>query len=184
MLRLVMPGLVLLGGLGCNLSDARKAAVTAAAVAQKAMGCESHAECGRTEICDNHECVTAVDRSYTLVFEHLALSPRKPNGQPWDFAGGAPDPFYVVTLNGKQACKSAVTHDTFEVAATYSCALVLKSGSEVAVFVYDDDLTEPDRMLGIAWSGNDAIESLARASGMPATILDRESVKLRLRVDR
>jgi hypothetical protein len=100
-----------------------------------------------------------------VTLNSAALPTKKSDGRSWDFGGGAPDPFWIVALDGKQQCRSSVTKDTFKVNRPFSCRVVLESGATFQVYLYDNDMTEPDLILGLAWQGNDAIESVARISG-------------------
>ena len=70
------------------------------------------------------------------------------SGQPWDAAGGLPDPFVKITINGTLIGMTSTKQDTLTPAwnEEFTTAVNIPAGSTLLVDVEDSDLTVNDPM--------------------------------------
>lgn len=78
-----------------------------------------------------------------LVTATVTVDMVKPDGQPWDPGGGAPDPRVTITVQrSHQSATRAVTEDSLS--ATVSLQLNLQIGDTITITVVDKDLSQDD----------------------------------------
>lgn len=110
------------------------------------------ASCAGDTICVNQTCVPAYGRVYTIQAHHGEIAPLMFDGSSWDAAGGAPDPFCTVTLNGQVLFTTAAVADELAPFWSEEMAVEILAGSELRIECADEDLTADDRILGCAVS--------------------------------
>jgi Ca2+-dependent lipid-binding protein len=67
-------------------------------------------------------------------------------GSTWDAAGGLPDPFVAVSLNGTAIAVSSAVQDTLAPLWNEFVNSVIPAGSTFSITVYDEDLASDDLM--------------------------------------
>ena len=113
----------------------------------QAVACGTAKDCGKEEICLEGTCVPAVGRVYVLTIVEGEVSERKGTGQPWDAAGGLPDPRVDVKF---PSMKSAVgstkaAQDTLKPKWNASVELTVTAvGQELWLCVVDQDALGDD----------------------------------------
>lgn len=106
-------------------------------------------------------CAPASGRSYRFELDYVLTDLTKPNAEAWDAAGGAPDPFAVLEVNGQPVgLPSTTLDDTFDAQwfPAPSWTVTLHVGDAVRLDAYDEDLTVHD------WIGGCEIASLTAAN--------------------
>jgi len=105
-------------------------------------------------------CVVASGRSYRFELDYVLTDTTKLNGDAWDAAGGAPDPFAALSVNGGVVGTSVSIGDTFSAQwfPAPAWTVVLNAGDGIRLDAYDEDALDDD------WIGACAIESLTAAS--------------------
>lgn len=120
--------------------------------------------CGGETICIGGACVPAFGRNYVFTVRAGTFPQFDSTGAPWDAAGGLPDGFVVLTVNGAPFT-TATTQDNL--APSWNAATgptLVPGGTVLRIDVYDEDLTVDD----LAWSceANPLSASLLRGGAM------------------
>jgi hypothetical protein len=121
-------------------------------------GCSSNRECGDLEFCNAGSCDEVAGRKFFVSAE----SGTAVTDGDWDAGGGAPDPYVVIFMNGRQECYTSTDDDTFNPRWGEGCDVVFDSGGELEIDMYDEDVTSDDLMLTFVASGTDELVSLVR----------------------
>lgn len=103
-------------------------------------------------LCVNQSCVPAYGRVYSLSVVRAEISQFMFDGSTWDAAGGAPDPFCVLTLNGQLLLTTSAPADTFTPVWNEGATTMLAAGSELNVECWDEDVASDDRVLGCTFA--------------------------------
>lgn len=105
-------------------------------------------------------CVVASGRMYLVELDYVYTDTTNPQGDAWDIAGGAPDPFAVLLVNGAEEGRSTALADTFDAQwfPAPSWTVTLTAGSSFRVDAYDEDTTVHD------WLGGCEVASLTAAT--------------------
>jgi hypothetical protein len=105
-------------------------------------------------------CVVASGRMYLVELDYVFADTTNPEGDAWDIAGGAPDPFAVLRVNNVIEGTSPVIDDTFDAQwfPAPAWTVTLTAGSSVRVDAYDEDTTVHD------WLGGCEVASLTAAN--------------------
>ena len=110
------------------------------------------ATCPGETLCVNKQCVAAFGRVYTITVLGATIPPKKPDGSAWDPAGGAPDPFAIVTLNDKVIGRTSVAKDTFSASWLQAMSPVaVPAGSVLKLDLRDKDAASDDAIFSCAW---------------------------------
>lgn len=100
--------------------------------------------CGGETICIGQECVQAFGRNYVFTVRSGTFPQFDRSGDPWDAAGGLPDGFVVLTINGTPFTTRAV-QDTLTPAWNQATSPTpIPGGTVLLIEVYDEDLTDDD----------------------------------------
>lgn len=112
--------------------------------------CTSHTQCASDEICLDGGCDVAWGRIYRFTIVSASLPGTNPNtGDAWDPAGGAPDPYVAVYLDGVYNSSTTTIDDTFDpMWNQYVDIALFKGGVDIAFFVWDEDIDEHDGATG------------------------------------
>lgn len=120
--------------------------------------------CGGETICINQQCVPAFGRNYVFTVTNGTFTQNDETGATWDAAGGLPDPFVVLTINGA-AYMTTANQDTLTPSWNFATPPVLiPGGSVVLIEAYDEDLTVDD--LGWACQANPLTADFLRGGGL------------------
>lgn len=104
--------------------------------------------CTGEDVCIASHCVSAFGRNYLIGVSAGMFPQFDDTGEPWDLAGGLPDPIVTVTLDGVEF-STAVIDDTLTPAWDYTTGPTLVAGGAVLrIDVYDSDPAVDD----LAWS--------------------------------
>jgi hypothetical protein len=95
----------------------------------------------------NSSCAPAYPRTYRLTIGSVAVPQRDRSGDCWDAACGAPDLKVVATLNGRVILTTRTAQDVFSATFDTGVTTQLTGGSELALDVYDEDLSSDDLAL-------------------------------------
>ncbi|MBK8591143.1 MAG: hypothetical protein IPN77_18850 [Sandaracinaceae bacterium] len=95
-------------------------------------------------------CVVASGRMYLVELDYVYADTTNPQGDAWDIAGGAPDPFAVLRVNDVVRGTSTAIDDTFDAQwfPAPAWTVTLTAGSSVRVDAYDEDTTVHDWLGG------------------------------------
>lgn len=72
-------------------------------------------------------------------------------GDTWDAAGGLPDPFVDIILNGVSLGVTSTQEDTLTPTWNQQATAIIAGGSSFQLDVYDSDVTVNDYMFGCLW---------------------------------
>ena len=97
---------------------------------------------------------------YLVELDYVYADTTNPQGDAWDIAGGAPDPFAVLRVNDVVRGTSTAIDDTFDAQwfPAPAWTVTLTAGSSVRVDAYDEDTTVHD------WLGGCEIAALTAAN--------------------
>lgn len=104
--------------------------------------------CTGETVCVNGQCVAAFGRVYKVVVANGQLQPNNAAGETWDAAGGLPDPFVTLTLNGTVLGSTTAVQDTLTPSWLTQFSTVVPGGSTLVLQVYDEDVAANDYMFG------------------------------------
>ncbi|MEQ9495384.1 MAG: C2 domain-containing protein [Deltaproteobacteria bacterium] len=121
------------------------------------------ASCSGETVCIDGSCVSAFPRFYVLTVGAVTVASRDANDECWDVGCGAPDPFAVVMLNDERIGATTTRQDVFEATFDEAFDLEMTAGSEVAVLVGDEDISENDLVLSCVLSSIDGDTIRGRA---------------------
>ncbi|MED5372577.1 MAG: C2 domain-containing protein [Myxococcota bacterium] len=119
--------------------------------------CTEHLDCEWNEICHADECEEIFGRSFGIVIE----SAETETDAGLDSLGGAPDLFVVVEANGDR-CRTSVVDDDFFPEWDEVCDMVLSSGGDLIIELYDEDVSTDELVLVFEAQGNDEIAELVQ----------------------
>lgn len=106
------------------------------------------ASCAGDTVCVAGACVAAFGRAYTIVAYDATIPQFKPDGSTWDAAGGAPDPYAVLVLNGTTLGMTSAIQDNFTPVWNQATAPTpVAAGSTFRIDVFDEDLADDDGVL-------------------------------------
>ena len=104
--------------------------------------------CAGETICLNSQCVAAFGRAYRINAYSVVVPQFMPDGSTWDAAGGAPDPYAIITLNGTALGMTAAAQDIFNPVWNMATNPTnIPAGSTLIVDVYDEDIAEDDPVM-------------------------------------
>ncbi len=104
--------------------------------------------CGGETICLNSQCVAAFGRAYRINVYSVVVPQFMPDGSTWDAAGGAPDPYATITLNGTALGMTAAAQDIFNPIWNMATSPTnIPAGSTLFVDAYDEDIAEDDPIM-------------------------------------
>lgn len=110
------------------------------------------ATCSGETMCFNSQCVAAFGREYVITIADAAIPPTKPDGSAWDPDGSAPDPFAVLSLDGRALGTTTVVHDSLlPVWRQTTAPTVVPAGGLLRVDVIDKDAVSDDGVLTCTW---------------------------------
>jgi len=102
--------------------------------------------CGGDTICISGRCESAFPRVYRLTNVTVTVPTTNPNnGQSWDVGGGAPD-LYLGNATGTPI--SAAVQDQFSATFAGPFEIQLIAGGSLRLDAWDEDVTNPDPVLG------------------------------------
>lgn len=106
------------------------------------------ATCAGETICLNGQCVAAFGRAYRINAYSIVVPQFMPDGSTWDAAGGAPDPYAVITLNGTALGMTTAAQDIFNPVWNMATNPTnVPAGSTLIVDAYDEDIADDDPIL-------------------------------------
>lgn len=130
----------------CNGSES--AASCATDCASSSCSPADPATCAGETICLNGACVAAFGRAYRINAYSIVVPQFMPDGSTWDAAGGAPDPYAVITLNGAVLGMTAAPQDIFNPVWNQATdPTSIPAGSTLIVDAYDEDIAADDGIL-------------------------------------
>lgn len=100
--------------------------------------CTESKTCAAGQLCLGGACAPLYPRTYILTVESAGLASYGSDGLPWD-ADGPPDPFAVVLANGAEVCRTPPAVDQADPVWDHDCPIVLDTGSELTLQVFDQD---------------------------------------------
>lgn len=110
------------------------------------------ATCGGETVCVNSQCVAAFGREYVITIADAAIPVAKPDGSAWDPDGSAPDPFAVLSLNGRAlGTTTAVQDSLLPVWRQTTAPTVIPAGVSMRLDVVDKDAVSDDGILTCTW---------------------------------
>ncbi len=112
--------------------------------------------CSGETICIGTTCEAAFPRFYTLTVGDVTIAQRDDNGECWDAACGAPDPFLVILVNGAELGRTSTRQDVFSASFDEAFDIELVAGSELRVAMFDEDLTDDDIIVACGADSLDA----------------------------
>lgn len=120
--------------------------------------------CGGDAICISQQCVPAFGRNYVFTIRSGTFPQFDETGAPWDAAGGLPDGYVRLTINGTPFTTPTV-QDNLTPAWSFSTPPTLVPGGSVLLIeVFDEDIAVDDG----AWAcqANPLQASALRARGV------------------
>ncbi len=120
--------------------------------------------CTGENICVGDSCVSAFGRNYRIIIYNGTMTTTDELGETWDAAGGLPDPFVVIALNGTPLSMSTAVQDTLTPVWNQYVDSVIPAGSTFSIAVYDEDIASDDFMFGC--SGFPLTADYLRAGGV------------------
>lgn len=106
--------------------------------------------CTGENICVGDSCVSAFGRNYQIIIYDGTMTAMDAGGETWDAAGGLPDPFVVLSLNGTAIATSSAVQDTLAPLWNQAVGAVIPAGSTFSIDVYDEDFAADDLMWSCA----------------------------------
>jgi hypothetical protein len=106
-------------------------------------GCFEHFTCDSSDMCIDSDCESAYGREWVITIEGGSLPERNPDGGSWDIAGGAPDAFVVIELDG-ETCITSTQDDTLFPTWNEECRFTIDSDSTWIISIVDEDFAEHD----------------------------------------
>lgn len=104
--------------------------------------------CGGETICISQQCVPAFGRNYVFTVRSGTFPQFDESGTPWDAAGGLPDGFVTLTINGAAFTTPAVQDNLTPTWNFATPPTNIPGGSVVRVDVFDEDIAADD----LAWA--------------------------------
>jgi len=151
-------------------------------------GCGDSFDCDDLEFCNAGECDEGLDRRYRVTMLEAEAETSGPSGS-WDVGGGAPD-LYVqwgirdgANEEWLDDCFTSTRQDSFDPSWGEYCDFVLGSGETFAIWVWDEDIADPDFAGGVYWQGNDALIAVIRADGLTSSNEVGDSVLVRWTIE-
>lgn len=115
-------------------------------------GCTLNYDCDDDSVCISGTCTLAYGRAYTITFVSAKISEKHPQtDSAWDGLGGAPDPQLAYKFGGVEG-HTSTAQDTFRPAWNHSFDVTLFESQEIAIYVWDMDLSSHDGIGGIDFS--------------------------------
>lgn len=130
--------------------------------------------CAGETICVASACVAAFPRVYQISNVQVQVPTTKPNGEPWDVGGGAPDLF--LRIDGVKVTNAVP--DSFSAAFPGPFGVSLIAGQSVRIDVIDEDLTVDDP--AFACQANPVTASLLRGRTFGCSV---SGMRLDARID-
>lgn len=124
----------------------------------------SPTSCGGESICINQQCVPAFGRNYVFTVRSGTFPQFDETGSPWDAAGGLPDGFVRLTINGAPFTTAAVQDNLQPVWNFSTPPTLVPGGTVVLIEVFDEDIAADDG----AWAcqANPLSASMLRSRGV------------------
>jgi hypothetical protein len=105
-------------------------------------------ECPGESICIAGRCEAAFGRIYDIRSIVVTLPTLDPNGEYWDFGGGAPDINVSILTNGVLRVMTGTVSDTFSAVFPGPYPVLPVGGGSLRLDVYDEDVTTFDFAYG------------------------------------
>jgi hypothetical protein len=121
---------------------AERAPDAALQVIDAAPPCSAAADtCTGDSICIASACEAAFGRLYDVQALSVTLPTTDPDGNSWDFGGGAPDPFITISVDNVIVATTPTVDDQFS--ATFAGPFPIQpiGGASLLLVAYDEDLT-------------------------------------------
>jgi hypothetical protein len=96
-------------------------------------------DCTGDTICLDDVCQPAFGRSYVFTVTSGTFPSADSMGASWDEAGGLPDPYVELTINGTMYRTPTITDSAAPAWSYATPAIAIAAGSAVRIGVYDDD---------------------------------------------
>ncbi|MCB9540597.1 MAG: hypothetical protein H6704_30630 [Myxococcales bacterium] len=129
------------GGGDAAPEDAGPAPADARAGGGRPVGatCFDHVECQAGLVCALGACGAAFPRTYSLSFTSISLAETNARGEPWDPAGGLPDPYVVLMIDGAEVHRTPTLTDVRGATWRSPVEVELDAGSALSFAVFDAD---------------------------------------------
>jgi hypothetical protein len=150
------------GNLVCEAGESSLTCASDCAIA--ACDPATPASCGGETICINQQCVPAFGRNYVFTVRSGTFPQFDQMGDPWDAAGGLPDGFVRLTINGAPFTTPAVQDNLTPTWNFSTPPTLIPGGTVLLIEVFDEDLAADDG----AWAcqANPLQASMLRGRGV------------------
>ena len=115
--------------------------------------CTESAQCAGDDVCiSNGTCAYPWGRVWRIAAHSVTVASSNPsNGEAWDALGGAPDPFAQIVVGSNLIGQTPTVDDTFDAEWNqYGDSVVTQDSGDIGVYVYDEDISTHDYVIGSA----------------------------------